>query len=378
MASAIPTRSPSIQLKTSYTNEYLTGSEVEAIKVAASIEELSGYTSVFSRVYNFSQGSNKANAVVALFHLTHAGSGREMAPHFATLQDLLASENELVFAPSLENGHIKTGIKLIVKHSGTCTRRAEEDVLVLPKEWVVTQSLNLSGLGNDGKNDHIQQESSAKTRTPDISWPWLADDYERSHSQKQMMSVRWRKWMLYDVPLPKSNWTLPQINAFTERERENQHNFIQLVFPSTECSRYNPKAPLLTQEMVLDIQHDKRLQREIFKQFNAMLNHWGIKLTDERFEEDLTDAFHVSKFGKRVNNQENYDHNFQRITRVIIFLKQSGFETLATDFNRFLQDNTKPQSEGSDLAKAKRFWDQAAQKQNLGPKKLEVAEFLSK
>lgn len=91
-----------------------------------------------------------------------------------------------------------------------------------------------------------------------------------------------------------NGWTLEKVLNLTNEEYDNHHDFIQLVFPLPEPSRFNPNAPLLNQE---DITF---LKSNIFKVYDQFI----------RFDEYIDNLIK-----QKVDINDN--HAKMRITRVI-------------------------------------------------------------
>ena len=114
---------------------------------------------------------------------------------------------------------------------------------------------------------------------------------------------------------------------------EKEHCYIQLLFPNRHQSPYNRSAPLLTDEMIKEIKANPRLQASIYRSFDQMLAFWGL----ER-EGNQVAVKSEPEGGDKHNVWNNgFDHNQQRITRVLQCLMDCGFTELATNFERALQ-----------------------------------------
>jgi O-acetyl-ADP-ribose deacetylase (regulator of RNase III) len=89
--------------------------------------------------------------------------------------------------------------------------------------------------------------------------------------------------------------TLDDILAFSDQQLESVHDYIQWLFPLTEPSRFNPFAPLLDQETILEIRKDPDSLSNLYRSLVRMLafyevnSHWA----------------------------SPWDHNLLRITRIL-------------------------------------------------------------
>ena len=70
--------------------------------------------------------------------------------------------------------------------------------------------------------------------------------------------------------------TLNQIRRMTPTQLEQEHRYIQLLFPNEHVSDSNPEAPRLTPEMVQQIRNSPALQKALQKSLDQMLEFWGV------------------------------------------------------------------------------------------------------
>ena len=113
------------------------------------------------------------------------------------------------------------------------------------------------------------------------------------------------------------------ILAASNEEWEDSHSFIQWVFPLKEASLYNPNAPLLTEEDIVEFSSNKEIRKNVETMF--------IRALDFFFPQDLEEIIKPAWVTE-------IDHNHLRITRVINSLKLMGFKTLSiTFFNRVMK-----------------------------------------
>lgn len=114
--------------------------------------------------------------------------------------------------------------------------------------------------------------------------------------------------------------TLAEIQAMSHRDMEFVHDFIQWMFPVRDPSAYNPAAPILTEADIAAFRASPELQANLRASFVAFLDFLGLTYADgavtpsARFAERAADVF------------EDPNHNWLRITRVLLCLKTLGLE----------------------------------------------------
>jgi hypothetical protein len=96
---------------------------------------------------------------------------------------------------------------------------------------------------------------------------------------------------------------------------EGTHDFIQVIFPNKEASKFVPDAKLLTDEDIHQFRSNNKLRSNLIKVIGRMFLFWEIGKDKPVW---------ISK----------HNHNYLRITRTIIFLKAVGF----ADCNFILYD----------------------------------------
>lgn len=139
------------------------------------------------------------------------------------------------------------------------------------------------------------------------------------------------RWLLFmQQQLAPHGFLLAQIQGFSSFELEDNHDFIQWLFPCPEPSKVNPEAPLLTAIHCEVIHISKGMKREVGKNLDLMLGHWGIERLGGTFARaenfDLNSRYWCCPI----------DHNHLRITRVLTFLMLTGFPSVANALFDFL------------------------------------------
>ena len=97
------------------------------------------------------------------------------------------------------------------------------------------------------------------------------------------------------------------IKKWSNTKLESKHDYIQYLFPSTEKSKYNEKATLLTEDDLEIFKQNKIIRKNVYLALQRMLRFYGIK----------NFVFN----GKRQSWMKPGDHNHLRLTRIIKFLQ---------------------------------------------------------
>lgn len=155
-----------------------------------------------------------------------------------------------------------------------------------------------------------------------------------------------------DERIPGQPYTLENIRQLSDEELETEHDYIQLLFPNTHISNYNPGAPRLTNDLAETIHNSPALMDEVLKSVDQMLGFWGL----ERAGDDVT--INPQKAARHRKWDGAFDHNHQRITRMLDFLMTCGKFRLAMNIEQALQNHrlTKQQEENV-------FWANAVGRQ---------------
>ncbi|KAE9541965.1 hypothetical protein HT665_02600 [Ursidibacter maritimus] len=119
--------------------------------------------------------------------------------------------------------------------------------------------------------------------------------------------------------------TIQDIWAFDIFNLENNHDFIQWIFPLDTPTKSNRFAPILTESDCGQIKKSEIAQYSLQKSLDVMLSFWGLKLENGRVivAEEL-DRNRINHFWIRRTN-----HNQLRITRTIKSLAMLGQLELA-------------------------------------------------
>jgi hypothetical protein len=123
---------------------------------------------------------------------------------------------------------------------------------------------------------------------------------------------------------------------FDYEQLENIHNYIQWLFPLNKPSYFNKNAPILTKEEIIELRNNEIIKDNIIKSFKILLKFYGFSLNE-------SENTPIIKKGNNFNDRIKYwmtnsNHNFQRITRILKFLKLMGMENYASSFFNELQN----------------------------------------
>ncbi|HIP36680.1 MAG TPA: hypothetical protein EYG85_07480, partial [Crocinitomix sp.] len=121
--------------------------------------------------------------------------------------------------------------------------------------------------------------------------------------------------------------------SFDYHKLEYTHDFIQWLFPTNEISRFNPSAPVVSNQIAEQFQTSEIAKKNLHKSFCLMLDFYGLEI-EENGQIKIGD-----KFNKRSQNWISLaNHNYLRITRILKSLKLLGLEKQAIEFQRILSE----------------------------------------
>jgi hypothetical protein len=119
-----------------------------------------------------------------------------------------------------------------------------------------------------------------------------------------------------------SGYTLQQILDWPDEDWEQQHDFIQFLFPTDEPSMFNADAPVLDAATIAAFRADPMLRHRLRKAFDRWLTFCGIVRTDNGLAFDTPNP--------QVWGRQN--HNWLRITRALRSLDLLGLPDEAQTF----------------------------------------------
>ncbi len=122
--------------------------------------------------------------------------------------------------------------------------------------------------------------------------------------------------------------TLAETQALDARRMEYYHDFIQWLFPLCQPSGYNPGAPVLTDDDVRAFLDRAELRENLRRSFAAFLAFLGLEYADGSVRA-------AGPVRPRVFEIPN--HNWLRITRVLLCLKTLGLDDECRAFFAYLE-----------------------------------------
>jgi Opioid growth factor receptor (OGFr) conserved region len=119
--------------------------------------------------------------------------------------------------------------------------------------------------------------------------------------------------------------SLDELLSWRDGRLEAVHDFIQWLFPLAEPSRFNPDAPLLTEEDVGAFRADPLLRDNLQRSFERLLTFLGLgRDPDGRIVEGPNFRSRATDVWAARN------HNWLRITRILRSLRLLGLEDQAS------------------------------------------------
>jgi len=117
---------------------------------------------------------------------------------------------------------------------------------------------------------------------------------------------------------------LGDIWRFSHEELEENHDYIQWLFPLTERSAFNPNAPVLDDATIERFRSDQRLRQNLERSLEVMMDFYGLAIAGDR----ITRA---PSFPERSTNWLTpFNHNFLRLTRILKSLSLLGLAPRAS------------------------------------------------
>ncbi len=137
---------------------------------------------------------------------------------------------------------------------------------------------------------------------------------------------------------------------------EGVHDYIQWLFPTSEKSHFNLEAPVIDKNVIRAFQADRRLQENLLKSFSILLYFYGLIMTDTQGKVVVQKS---DNYPERKQEWVNlFNHNYQRITRILLCLTALGLKTEALAFYKCLNQIYQEDSEQIG-AKTFQYWTNA-------------------
>ena len=154
-----------------------------------------------------------------------------------------------------------------------------------------------------------------------------------------------------NVRIPGQQYSLDDISNFNDRELENNHDYIQLLFPNRHISPHNPGAPRLTDALIREFWENSPAKGNALALLDKMLSFWGIERDDHQFKIIPGETERHKMWALGDNN-----HNHKRITRLLNFLGEVGYGQ-AKNLEATLQQHRRSLNSGTQT-----YWANAVNK----------------
>ncbi|KAM5135034.1 opioid growth factor receptor-like [Mantella aurantiaca] len=116
---------------------------------------------------------------------------------------------------------------------------------------------------------------------------------------------------------------------------EENHNYIQWLFPLREVGRNSYATPLHEQEIEM-MKNDEDVKRRLREAYKFMLQFYGLQLLDE----NSGIVGRAENWQKRYWNLDRHSHNNLRITRILKCLGDLGYEHYQGPLIKFFLEET--------------------------------------
>jgi len=124
--------------------------------------------------------------------------------------------------------------------------------------------------------------------------------------------------------------TLADIQAFSDRSLEDEHDFIQWLFPLRTASPVNPEAPPVSDRDADRFRASAELAQRLRRSFEVMLEFYGFAMVER---DGGVRVERTAQFPRRAANWLHPgNHNFLRITRILTSMTILGQGALAVAF----------------------------------------------
>jgi hypothetical protein len=128
--------------------------------------------------------------------------------------------------------------------------------------------------------------------------------------------------------------SLQDIWRWDNQRLELTHNYIQVLFPNQEPSRFNLSAPLLDQATIAAFRQDEQLRSSLATSLDVMLRFYGLE-----YQPQTGTVVKGPNFAERGRSWLTpYNHNYLRITRILKCLVALGLPDRARAFFTCLQE----------------------------------------
>ena len=137
--------------------------------------------------------------------------------------------------------------------------------------------------------------------------------------------------------------TISDIWSYDMDQLENDHHYIQWIFPLTTRSKYNILCPTIKD---IGLFMDERVVKNIRKSFSLMLYFYGLEYKNNKVYRSKDYEERLSKWCTKNN------HNYKRITRILLSLK---LFRLTDEANAFYLELTEIYKQNPNMISEKKF-----------------------
>ena len=140
----------------------------------------------------------------------------------------------------------------------------------------------------------------------------------------------------YRGEIPNGNGIyIDDILSYTYHQLEGDHEYIQWILPKREASMFHPDIPVLDQRQIVLFNSDHQLKGKVGEVLHKMLDFYGMRLEDGLVRWQESDPENGHKNPKWW--LDHFNHNFLRITRMLISLRHLGFANEAIAIYKLLK-----------------------------------------
>ena len=118
--------------------------------------------------------------------------------------------------------------------------------------------------------------------------------------------------------------------AYSDRELESVHDFIQWLFPLREPSRFNADAPLVQDDDVAAFRDDPALRAGLLRSLDVFLAFLGLAREGDA-------VVPAPDYDRKASVFRLPNHNWLRITRVLASTRMLGLEAESSALFAFLE-----------------------------------------
>lgn len=146
--------------------------------------------------------------------------------------------------------------------------------------------------------------------------------------------------------------SIDEMWSWDHRRLEMIHDYIQWLFPLPEPSRFNPDAPLLSEQDIAAIRGDRALQDRVRRSLDLMLGFFGLRREGQVIARGAGFA--------KAHWLEPLNHNHLRLTRILLFLGHAGLQAEARALLACLEDIAAREGSQAIAPRTLSFWRAAA------------------